>query len=50
VVSEHEAFAVHDALHGVQKVIQSEDLKEGGKLSRKSARRAGKAASAAATQ
>src|ERR1700722_3157433 len=29
VVSEHEAFAVHDALHGVQKVIQSEDLKEG---------------------
>src|ERR1700727_1805289 len=29
VVSEHEAFAVHDALNGVQKVIQSEDLKEG---------------------
>src|ERR1700683_4388441 len=29
VVSEHEAFAVHDALHSVQKVIQSEDLKEG---------------------
>jgi crotonobetainyl-CoA hydratase len=29
VIAEHEAFAVHDALHGVQKVIQSEDLKEG---------------------
>jgi crotonobetainyl-CoA hydratase len=29
MISEHEAFAVHDALHGVQKVIQSEDLKEG---------------------
>src|SRR5471032_1679921 len=29
MVAEHEAFALHDALHGVQKVIQSEDLKEG---------------------
>ena len=29
MVPEHEAFAVHDALHGVQSVIQSEDLKEG---------------------
>ena len=29
VVSEHEAFEVHDALHAVQKVINSEDLKEG---------------------
>jgi crotonobetainyl-CoA hydratase len=29
MVPEHEAFALHDALHGVQKVIQSEDLKEG---------------------
>jgi crotonobetainyl-CoA hydratase len=30
-VAEHEAFGVHDALHAVQKVIQSEDLKEGAK-------------------
>jgi len=29
MVPEHEAFALHDALHGVQKVIQSEDLQEG---------------------
>jgi crotonobetainyl-CoA hydratase len=29
MVPEHEAFAVHYALHGVQSVIQSEDLKEG---------------------
>ena len=29
MVSEHEAFEVHDALHAVQKVISSEDLKEG---------------------
>jgi crotonobetainyl-CoA hydratase len=29
MVSEHEAFAVHDATHLVQTVIQSEDLKEG---------------------
>jgi crotonobetainyl-CoA hydratase len=29
VVAENEAFAIHDALHGVQQVIQSEDLKEG---------------------
>jgi crotonobetainyl-CoA hydratase len=29
MVAEHEAFAVHDALHAVQKVIQSDDLKEG---------------------
>ena len=29
MVPEGEAFAVHDALHGVQRVIQSEDLKEG---------------------
>jgi crotonobetainyl-CoA hydratase len=29
MVPEHEAFAVHDALHAVQKVIQSDDLKEG---------------------
>lgn len=28
-VPEHEAFSVHDALHAVQRVIQSEDLKEG---------------------
>jgi crotonobetainyl-CoA hydratase len=31
MVSEHEAFGVHDALHAVQRVIQSEDLKEGAK-------------------
>ena len=29
MVPEHEAFALHDALHGVQQVIQSQDLKEG---------------------
>ena len=29
MVPEHEAFAVHDALNAVQRVIQSEDLKEG---------------------
>jgi crotonobetainyl-CoA hydratase len=29
MVSEHEAFALHDSLHAVQSVIQSEDLKEG---------------------
>jgi crotonobetainyl-CoA hydratase len=29
MVAEHEAFAVHDALHAVQQVIQSDDLKEG---------------------
>jgi crotonobetainyl-CoA hydratase len=29
MVAEHEAFAVHDALYAVQRVIQSEDLKEG---------------------
>ena len=29
MVPEHEAFALHDALHAVQRVIQSEDLKEG---------------------
>jgi crotonobetainyl-CoA hydratase len=29
MVPEHEAFALHDALHAVQSVIQSEDLKEG---------------------
>jgi crotonobetainyl-CoA hydratase len=29
MVPENEAFAVHDALHAVQKVIHSEDLKEG---------------------
>ncbi len=29
MVAEHEAFAVHDATHLVQAVIQSEDLKEG---------------------
>jgi crotonobetainyl-CoA hydratase len=29
MVSEHEAFEVHDALDGVQRVIRSEDLKEG---------------------
>jgi crotonobetainyl-CoA hydratase len=29
VVGEHESFEVHDALHAVQKVIRSEDLKEG---------------------
>jgi crotonobetainyl-CoA hydratase len=28
-VSEHEAFEVHDALDGVQRVVRSEDLKEG---------------------
>ena len=28
-VSEHEAFEIHDALHAVQKVINSDDLKEG---------------------
>jgi crotonobetainyl-CoA hydratase len=29
MVPEHEAFALHDALHAVQQVIRSEDLKEG---------------------
>ncbi len=29
MVGEHEAFEVHDALDGVQRVIRSEDLKEG---------------------
>lgn len=29
MVPEHEAFALHDSLHAVQAVIQSEDLKEG---------------------
>jgi crotonobetainyl-CoA hydratase len=29
MVPEHEAFALHDALNAVQRVIQSEDLKEG---------------------
>src|SRR5476649_1522625 len=29
MLPESEAFALHDALHGVQSVIQSEDLKEG---------------------
>lgn len=28
-VAEHEAFELHDSLHAVQKVIRSEDLKEG---------------------
>jgi crotonobetainyl-CoA hydratase len=28
-VGEHEAFEIHDSLHAVQKVIRSEDLKEG---------------------
>jgi crotonobetainyl-CoA hydratase len=28
-VPEHEAFALHDALHAVQRVIRSEDLQEG---------------------
>ncbi|HVC02874.1 MAG TPA: enoyl-CoA hydratase-related protein [Steroidobacteraceae bacterium] len=29
VLAEHEAFAVHDALDAVQRVVRSEDLKEG---------------------
>src|SRR5579871_6135051 len=29
MVAEHEAFELHDALHAVQQVIRSEDLKEG---------------------
>jgi crotonobetainyl-CoA hydratase len=29
MVPEHEAFELHDSLHAVQKVIRSEDLKEG---------------------
>ncbi|HUY84056.1 MAG TPA: enoyl-CoA hydratase-related protein [Steroidobacteraceae bacterium] len=29
VVAEHEAFALHDSLDAVQKVVRSEDLKEG---------------------
>ena len=29
VVAEHQAFELHDALNAVQKVIRSEDLKEG---------------------
>jgi crotonobetainyl-CoA hydratase len=28
-VTEHEAFEVHDALNAVQKVVRSDDLKEG---------------------
>ena len=28
-LGEHEAFELHDSLHAVQKVIRSEDLKEG---------------------
>ena len=31
VIAEHQAFEVHDALNAVQKVIRSEDLKEGAK-------------------
>jgi crotonobetainyl-CoA hydratase len=31
MIPEHEAFSVHDALHAVQRVIRSEDLKEGAK-------------------
>jgi len=29
MVTEHEAFELHDSLHAVQKVVRSEDLKEG---------------------
>src|SRR5258708_1763574 len=29
MVGEHEAFELHDSLHAVQKVVRSEDLKEG---------------------
>ena len=29
MVAEHEAFELHDSLHAVQKVVRSEDLKEG---------------------
>src|ERR1700686_4794300 len=29
VLGEHEAFELHDSLHAVQKVVRSEDLKEG---------------------
>jgi crotonobetainyl-CoA hydratase len=29
MVSEHEAFELHDSLNAVQKVVRSEDLKEG---------------------
>jgi len=29
MIAEHQAFEVHDALSAVQKVIRSEDLKEG---------------------
>ena len=29
MLSEHEAFELHDSLHAVQKVLRSEDLKEG---------------------
>ena len=29
VVAEHEAYALHDALSAVQRVLRSEDLKEG---------------------
>jgi crotonobetainyl-CoA hydratase len=29
MIAEHEAFEVHDALDAVQRVIRSEDLKEG---------------------
>jgi crotonobetainyl-CoA hydratase len=29
MVAEHEAFELHDALHAVQKVVRSQDLKEG---------------------
>src|SRR6266704_6531032 len=31
MVLEHEAFELHDSLHAVQKVVRSEDLKEGGR-------------------
>jgi enoyl-CoA hydratase/carnithine racemase len=29
MVPEHEAFELHDSLNAVQKVVRSEDLKEG---------------------
>jgi enoyl-CoA hydratase/carnithine racemase len=29
MVTEHQAFELHDSLHAVQQVVRSEDLKEG---------------------
>ena len=44
MVPEHEAFELHDALDAVQRVIRSEDLKEGTRAftEKRSPRRSGR--------